>query len=74
MVSYLPKMCMLCDDAPCSEQCKVEGAIYQRDDGTFSLRLEKDCKSLNFDGISVAEDVNLGISRSVKYNINWSLC
>lgn len=33
MVSYLPKMCMHCEGAPCMEVCKVEGAIYKRDDG-----------------------------------------
>ena len=31
-VTYIPKMCHHCDDAPCIEQCEVE-AIYQRDDG-----------------------------------------
>ena len=31
-----------------------------KDDRTFSLRIEKNGKSLDFDGISTAEDVNLG--------------
>jgi Fe-S-cluster-containing dehydrogenase component len=33
VVSYVPKMCLHCDDAPCMKSCKVEGAIYKRDDG-----------------------------------------
>ena len=41
MVSYLPKMCMHCEDAPCMEECKVEGAIYKRDDGLVIIDPEK---------------------------------
>ncbi len=32
-VSYRPHLCMHCDKAPCVESCKVEGAIYKREDG-----------------------------------------
>lgn len=32
-VSYLPRLCMHCDDAPCMSSCDVKGAIYKRDDG-----------------------------------------
>jgi len=32
-VSYLPSLCMHCEQAPCQEACPVEGAIYRRDDG-----------------------------------------
>jgi len=32
MVTYVPKLCMHCDDAPCITACK-SGAIYKRDDG-----------------------------------------
>ena len=41
MVSYLPKMCMHCEDAPCMNECKVEGAIYKRDDGLVIIDPEK---------------------------------
>jgi tetrathionate reductase subunit B len=30
---YFPVMCQHCDNAPCLEACKVEGAIYKRKDG-----------------------------------------
>jgi len=32
-VAYWPTMCVHCANAPCMESCKVEGAIYRRDDG-----------------------------------------
>jgi len=32
-VSYLPVLCMHCDEAPCIPSCPIEGAIYKRDDG-----------------------------------------
>ena len=41
MVSYQPRMCMHCEDAPCMEECKVEGAIYKRDDGLVIIDPEK---------------------------------
>ena len=41
MVSYLPKMCMHCEDAPCMNECEVEGAIYKRDDGLVIIDPEK---------------------------------
>ncbi len=31
-VTYIPKLCHHCDEAPCMAECKAE-AIYQRDDG-----------------------------------------
>jgi len=30
---YIPNLCNHCDEAPCMESCKVEGAMYKRDDG-----------------------------------------
>ena len=39
-VTYIPKMCHHCDDAPCIEQCKAE-AIYKRDDGLVIINPEK---------------------------------
>lgn len=41
IVSYLPKMCMHCEDAPCMNECRVEGAIYKRDDGLVIIDPEK---------------------------------
>lgn len=32
-VSYFLDMCMHCKDAACMTECKVDGAIYRRDDG-----------------------------------------
>jgi tetrathionate reductase subunit B len=32
-VAYVPILCAHCDDAPCMKACKVEGAIYKREDG-----------------------------------------
>ncbi len=32
-VSYLPILCMHCDNAPCIPACPVEGGIYRRPDG-----------------------------------------
>ena len=40
-VSYVPQMCMHCDDAPCMKECKVDGAIYKRDDGLVVIHPEK---------------------------------
>src|SRR5665647_2004745 len=31
-ITYIPKMCQHCDEAPCIASCAYE-AIYQRDDG-----------------------------------------
>ena len=39
-VTYLPKMCHHCDDAPCIEQCEV-GAIVKREDGIVLIEQEK---------------------------------
>jgi Fe-S-cluster-containing dehydrogenase component len=32
-VAYVPILCNHCENAPCMEACKVEGAIYRRPDG-----------------------------------------
>ncbi len=46
-VSYRPRLCMHCDDAPCIPACPVEGAIYKRDDGLVIIDPTKctGCKS-----------------------------
>ncbi len=40
-VSYLPTICMHCEDAPCMKECKIEGAIYKREDGLVIIDPEK---------------------------------
>jgi tetrathionate reductase subunit B len=32
-MSYVPMLCVHCDDAPCIPACPIEGGIYKRDDG-----------------------------------------
>jgi tetrathionate reductase subunit B len=32
-VAYRPHLCMHCDNAPCMDDCPIEGAIYKREDG-----------------------------------------
>ena len=39
-VTYIPKMCHHCDDAPCIADCKTE-AIYKRDDGLVIIDPEQ---------------------------------
>jgi tetrathionate reductase subunit B len=34
---YMPVLCQHCDDAPCMKACKVEGALYKREDGLVIL-------------------------------------
>ena len=36
-ITYVPVMCQHCDDAPCIEQCPIEGGIYKRDDGLVMI-------------------------------------
>jgi tetrathionate reductase subunit B len=44
---YVPTLCNHCDKAGCMAACKVEGAIYKRDDGLVVIDPEKctGCKS-----------------------------
>ena len=44
---YVPTLCNHCDSAACMEACKVEGAIYKREDGLVIIDPEKctGCKS-----------------------------
>lgn len=63
-VSYLPQMCLHCDDAKCMKVCKP-GAIYRRDDGLLVIDPAKctGCKlcpdSCPYDMIYFNEDLNL---------------
>jgi tetrathionate reductase subunit B len=44
---YIPFLCMHCDNAECMKACKIEGAIYKRDDGLVIIDPTKctGCKS-----------------------------
>ena len=44
---YVPTLCNHCDNAACIDACKVEGAIYKREDGLVVIDPEKctGCKS-----------------------------
>ncbi len=63
-VSYIPKMCMHCDDAPCLPVCKAD-AIYKRDDGLVIIDPKKctGCKLCSdacpYDAIYFNEGLNI---------------
>ena len=46
-VHYVGVMCMHCDNAPCMDECPIEGAIYKREDGLVIINPElcTGCKS-----------------------------
>lgn len=46
-IAYRPHLCMHCDNAPCIAACKIEGALYKRDDGLVIIDPVKctGCKS-----------------------------
>ena len=64
-VAYRPHLCMHCDKAPCIESCKVEGALYKRDDGLVIIDPVKctGCKNCvdacPYDTIFFNEDLNI---------------
>lgn len=43
----LPVLCMQCENAPCIDECPIEGAIYRREDGIVVIEKGKckGCKS-----------------------------
>jgi len=63
-VTYIPKMCHHCDDAPCIEQCEFD-AIEKRDDGLVLIHPDKctGCKlckdTCPHDAIYFNENLNL---------------
>ena len=62
---YIPNLCNHCDEAPCMASCKVEGAMYKRDDGLVQIDTGKctGCKSCvdacPYHSIYFNEDLNL---------------
>jgi len=40
-VSYVPVLCMHCDDAPCIEACPIDGVISRRNDGLVIIDPKK---------------------------------
>jgi sulfite dehydrogenase (quinone) subunit SoeB len=64
-VAYRPHLCMHCDKAPCIEACKVEGALYKRDDGLVIIDPVKctGCRACvdacPYDVIFFNEDLNI---------------
>ncbi len=82
-VTYIPKLCQHCDEAPCMEECKVE-AIYQRDDGLVIIDPEKctGCKlcadTCPHDAIFFNENLNIaqkctGCSHLLDNDDDWDV-
>lgn len=64
MMTYIPNMCLHCDDAPCINACKSD-AIYKREDGLVIIDPEK-CKgdqvcinACPYDAIFYNKDLNI---------------
>jgi tetrathionate reductase subunit B len=62
---YVPNLCNHCDEAPCMASCKVEGAMYKRDDGLVQIDTGKCTGCVNcvdacpYHAIYFNEDLNL---------------
>jgi tetrathionate reductase subunit B len=62
---YVPHLCNHCDEAPCMASCKVEGAMYKRDDGLVQIDTDTctGCRSCvdacPYHSIYFNEDLNL---------------
>ena len=82
-ITYLPKMCHHCDNAPCIADCAV-GAIYKRDDGLVIIDPEKctGCKlcapACPHDAIYFNEGLNIaqkctGCAHLLDNDDNWTV-
>jgi len=64
-VSYQPKLCMHCDNAPCMKACPEQGAIYKRPDGLVIIDPEKcsgcrECiNACPYESIYFNEEINI---------------
>jgi tetrathionate reductase subunit B len=64
-MAYVPVLCQHCDKAPCLKACRVEGAVYKREDGLIIINPEKctGCKNCSdacpYGAIYFNKDLNI---------------